>query len=105
MYRVGDIAVVLNSSDVLTGPPSIISLNISEPCLKHGSNVSLRCYTNGFPRPNIEFLQDNVRIIPGEGEFKNFVQEYFDEVSMKNKLSTSPNIVIMFKYPFIKDNH
>ena len=69
-----------------------MSLNLSEACLKEGGNVSLRCYVNGFPRPSIQFLHNGNLIIPGEGEFKNFVQEYF-EVSMKNRVSISPSLI------------
>ena len=72
----------MSSLDIFTGPASIVSLNLSEACLKRGSNVSLRCYTDGFPRPKIQFLQNNVPIIPETAEFGNFLQEYFDEVSL-----------------------
>ena len=59
---------------------SILSLKLSEACLTHGTNVSLRCHTDGFPRPSIQFLQDDVTVTPGEGIFENFNQEYFDQV-------------------------
>ena len=61
---------------------SIVSLNLSEACLKQDSNVSLHCYTHGFPRPTIQFLLDNAPITPGAGAFENYVQEYFDQVSI-----------------------
>ena len=64
------------------GPVSIVSLNLSEACLKQDSNVSLHCYTHGYPRPNIQFLLDNTPITPGVGVFENFVRENFDQVSV-----------------------
>ena len=46
--------------------------------------MSLRCLTSGFPRPKIEFRLNDEVIIPGADAFENFMEEYFDQVSVSN---------------------
>ena len=67
-------------------PTSIVSLKLSEACLIDGSNVSLRCLTSGFPRPNITFRLNDEVITPGLDRFENYMEEYFDQVSASNVL-------------------
>ena len=53
---------------------------LNEECLKEGSDVFLHCSIRGFPRPDIEFQLNGVTIIPGNGNFKNYVLEFYDQV-------------------------
>ena len=46
-----------------------------------GSDVSIRCNIRGFPRPEIEFRLNGTAIIPGMGKFKNYMLEFYDQVS------------------------
>ena len=44
--------------------------------------VSLHCEVQGFPRPSVEFQLNGIPIIPGRGTFQNFVQEFYNQVSI-----------------------
>ena len=59
---------------------SITSLILNETCLKEGSTVALRCNVLGFPRPMIQFRVNDTLITPKEGDFENFVLEFYDQV-------------------------
>ena len=63
-------------------PYSVIGLSLNDTCLKEGSMVSLRCEVQGFPRPSVEFQLNGIPITPGIGTFQNFVQEFYNQVSI-----------------------
>ena len=74
----------------------MIGLSLNDTCLKEGSNISFRCEIKGFPRPSVEFQLNGIPIIPGKGEFQNFVLEFYDQV---RKLSIIILISAYNRYP------
>ena len=63
-------------------PYSVTGLSLNDTCLKEGSMVSLQCEARGFPRPSVEFQLNGIPITPGIGTFQNFVQEFYNQVSI-----------------------
>ena len=62
-------------------PISVVGLKLNDTCLKNGSTVSLRCEVRGFPRPRIDFHQNNILIAPGSLGFDNYMLEFYDQVN------------------------
>ena len=67
---------------------SVTNLTLTESCLIDGSTVSIHCGVKGFPRPIIEFLKNDIVITPGQGQFENFMWEFYNQV-------------LLNQYPFI----
>ena len=76
-------------------PVSTIDLSLNETCLKEGSTVSILCEIRGFPRPNVEFRQNDAEITPGIGAFKNVVLELYNQVRNLNLASHMHNILLV----------
>lgn len=72
------ILVIINITIQLE-PVLVIGLSLNETCLKEGSTVSLRCEIRGFPRPSIEFRQNDKGITPGSGLFENIFFEFYNQ--------------------------
>ncbi len=66
----------------------MVSLNLSvvdnpeAKCLLNNSTVTITCYTAGFPRPDVQFLEDGNVITPGEGVFGRITQTFSDQVKI-----------------------
>ena len=60
-------------------PVSVFGLSLNETCLKEGGIMSIRCNTRGFPRPNIEFRKNNIKINPEDEMFENVLHESCDQ--------------------------
>ncbi len=62
-------------------PVSVVELTLSFTCLKQGTDLTLRCNINGFPRPTVTFSFDGNAITPGEGIYDGYIERtFYDEV-------------------------
>ena len=73
----------------------MIGLSLNDTCLKEGSDASLRCNVQGFPRPTVQFQLNGVTVIPGSGIFDNYVQEFYDQVYVCQLYQYSSIIIIL----------
>ncbi len=79
MYTISP-SLVPVTQRILSIDLSVINNSVAM-CLLNDSTVDITCETNGFPRPNIQFLEDGNIITPGEGVFQRILQPFADQVS------------------------
>ena len=53
-------------------------------CLLSGSDATVTCNVEGFPRPEIDFLIGGVLVVPGAGSFDRVTRTEADQILVEN---------------------
>ena len=53
-------------------------------CLLSGSDATVTCNVEGFPRPEIDFLIGEVLVVPGAGSFDRVTRTEADQILVEN---------------------